>query len=214
MAKYDMQESTLPHKDGKPVRYPRLVLYGQINSEDMATDISRGTTFGPGEVNGLFQTFVEKMSDYLAAGYSVKIKGLGTFTASLALKQGKEREEADADAVRRNAQSIQVGGINFAPEKSFVQATNRRCTLERASKSFRRSSTKYTPLQRLELAQKFLEKNPLLTVGDYEYLTGLCHSTATKELRKWASLPDSGIDVTGFGSHRVYIRRAAPAEES
>lgn len=214
MAKYDMQESPLPHKDGKPVLYPRMVLYGQISSEDMATDIARGTTFGAGEVNGLFQTFVDRMADYLAAGYSVKIKGLGTFTAALALKDDKEREEAGEDAVRRNAQSIHVGGINFVVEKQFVQATNRRCTLERASKSFRRSSQKYTPEQRLKLAQKFLQDNPVLTVGLYEGLTGLRHTTAAAELKKWASLPDSGIDVTGFGSHRVYIRRAAPSEES
>lgn len=212
MAKYDMQEMGLPHKDGKPVLYPRLVLDGQISSDRIAEELADATTFNAGEVNGLLMALAHKVAWHMGHGYSVKLKGIGTFTASLGIRKEKEREEAGEDATRRNARSIEVAGINFLPEKELVDNTDRCCDLERASKSFRRSSARYTPRQRLELAKRYVERNPYLTVSDYVALTGLCRSTATVELRTWASQPDSGIDTSGTGSHRVYVRRREARE--
>ena len=70
-----------------------------------------------------------------------------------------------------------------------------------------RSSKKYTPEQRLALAHQYLDKHAFLTVSIYRQLTGLVRSTATVELRKWAHTPGSGIDTSGIGSHKVYVKR-------
>lgn len=217
MARYDMQEMGLPHKDGKPVLYPRMVLDGKISSERIAEELADGTTFNAGEVNGLLMALADKMAWHMGHGYSVKLEGIGTFTPSLGIRKEKEREEASPDATRRNARSIEVAGVNFLPEKEFVDSTDQCCDLERASKSFRRSSDRYTPEQRLEIAKKYVEENPYLTVRNYISMTGLRRTAATEELRAWASQPDSGIDIAGFGSHRVYVRsreaRETPKED-
>lgn len=63
------------------------------------------------------------------------------------------------------------------------------------------------PEQRLALAHQYLDKHAFLTVSIYRQLTGLVRSTATVELRKWAHTPGSGIDTSGIGSHKVYVKR-------
>ena len=42
--------------------------------------------------------------------------------------------------------------------------------------------------------------------------TGLLQTAATKELKQWADLPESGIDITGRGSHRVYVKKKVATE--
>lgn len=118
----------------------------------------------------------------------------------------KEREIAEEGATKRNAQSIYVGGVNFRVDKGLLQRTNSLCHLSRAPWKPTYSSDKYTPEQRLALAQQYLEEHPYLTVRAYRQLTGLVHATATVELRKWAHTSGTGIDISGYGSHRVYVK--------
>ena len=96
---------------------------------------------------------------------------------------------------------------SFRTDKALIRETNHWCELERASWKPARSSKKYTPEQRLALAHQYLDKHAFLTVSIYRQLTGLVRSTATVELRKWAHTPGSGIDTSGIGSHKVYVKR-------
>ena len=97
--------------------------------------------------------------------------------------------------------------MNFRTDKALIRETNHWCELERASWKPAHSSKKYTPEQRLALAHQYLDKHAFLTVSIYRQLTGLVRSTATVELRKWAHTPGSGIDTSGIGSHKVYVKR-------
>lgn len=60
---------------------------------------------------------------------------------------------------------------------------------------------------------QYLNEHPYLTVLEYQKLTGLLRTTATNELKQWAALPDSGIDTSGRGSHRVYIKKIPKEQE-
>ena len=102
---------------------------------------------------------------------------------------------------------IEVGGINFRADKALVDEVNSRCRLERSPQRFTRHISKYSPAERLALAQRFLESHAVLTVGDYVELTGLGRTVASMELRSWLKLPGSGIDFSGRGSHRVYVKK-------
>lgn len=205
MAEYEMQELTLPSSDGKRILYPRMVVKQQVDLEHIAENIQRASSYGKGEIVGLVQELVYQMAMEMAGGKSVKIDGIGVFTPSLALRANKPRETGAANETRRNATSICLRTINFRADKQLIHETARYCTLERSKYKFRRSSRKYSPEKRLELAQDYLRQHPYMNVADYCRLTGLLRDTAAKELRRWASQPETGIATTGRSTHKVYI---------
>lgn len=208
MAEYDMQELTLPNEDGERLFYPRMQLYGQRDLEYIADKVAYATSFTRGDIKGLVQAITEEIAHNMAEGYSVKIEGLGIFTPSLGLRKGKEFESGDEDTSRRNAASICLKDINFKADKNFVSETGRRCTLQRAQyKKCCRSSQLFAPQERLERAREFLKKNGFMSVGDYCRLNGLLKTAAAKELKEWASHPESGIDYKGRGTHKLYVLR-------
>lgn len=205
MAEYQMQEMNLPGKDGKKVLYPRLILGEQVNTAYLAKKMAQNTTFSVAEVIGLIQALADQISDQMSYGRSVKLDGIGIFTPSLALHKDKERETGEEGSVKRNAQSIMIGAINFRPEKEFIRNTNRQCMLKRSQHKFKRSSQKYTPDQRLEMVREYLTTHPYIRVADYAALTGLRHTAASLELKQWSRQPESGIRASGRGTHKVYI---------
>lgn len=207
MALYEMQESNLPAQDGGRTLFPRLQLRGQMDLEEAAQEVHQSNTFTVGEVLGVVRALAEVMARAMAEGRSVKIDGIGTFTPGLGLREGAERETGLAGDPRRNAASLCVDRIRFRADKELVKETDRRCTLERAGRKFRKSSARYTPEERLRLAQEYLESHPYLTVLEYASLTGLLHDAAARELRRWREDASSGIVSSGYGSHKVYVRR-------
>lgn len=207
MAEYEMQKLNLPHSEEEPILFPRLRLQGCIDLDYIARQIADGTTYASSEVEASVKEVARWMAYYMGQGYSVKVDGVGTFTPSLGLREGKERESGQEGAVRRNAASICVRDIKFRADRELVKATNRECKLERSQRKFQRSSTRYTPQERLALALRYLETHETLSVGDYCALTGLLQDKAARELRGWAQDPESGIATRGRGTHKVYARR-------
>lgn len=207
MAEYEMQEMNLPNKEGKHVLYPRLVQRGQVGTDYIANVLSQKSSFTKGDVIGLLQELADEMAYQMGDGKSVKLDGIGTFVPSLALRLDKERETGEEDSTRRNARSIVVGSIKFRAEKTLLHHTNYNCDLERSRQKFRRSSQKFTPEQRLERAQQYLDTHPFMTVRDYARLNGLRPTTASLELRRWAAEPENNITTSGRGTHKVYVRR-------
>lgn len=207
MAQYEMQESNLPNEEGKRVLFPRMKLWGQTDLDEITRQICRASTFSPGDVKGLVQALAGEIAFAMAEGKSVKIDGIGTFTPSLGLREGFERETGEPDGTRRNAMSIYLKSVHFRADKALLEQTARHCDLKRATWKFRKSSTRYTPEQRLALAQQYLESHPTLTVADYARLTGLLHNAAARELRRWREDETSGIDTQGRGTHKVYVKK-------
>ena len=167
----------------------------------------KGSTFNRGEVTGALNLIVEEMARIMAGGRSVRIEGMGLFTPSLSLKKGKEREELDGKSPRRNATSIEIGGINFRPDRELIKNTNLECVLERGGAVQKCRKSKYSEEDRLKLLDNYLENHPFITVGEYASITGLSRTTAARELRTWADTPDTGVAVKGSGSHKVYVRK-------
>lgn len=199
-------------RNGQRITYPKFALIDNASIKELAQRVGDVSGFSAGDIEGvLLQTAIE-MAHLMAEGRSVKIDGIGTFTPSLALCRDKEREEAEEGAKHRNAQSICVGGVNFRADRTMIRNINERCRLERAPWKPQRSSKKFTPEQRLTLALKFLDEHAFLTVRNYQRLTGLLQTAATKELKQWADLPESGIDIAGRGSHRVYVKKKVATE--
>ena len=211
MAEYEMQESNLPNEEGKRILFPRMKLWNQVNLEYIASNINYASTFTPGDIIGLVHSLTQEIAYQMAQGNSVKVDGLGIFTPALGLRKGKERESGEKKGQRRNAMSICVQNINFRADKQFIEETGRRCILNRSEIKLNRSSSKYTPERRLQLAQKYLEEHPYMRVNDYCQLTGLLRNTAAKELKHWREMPETGITTNGRGSHKLYVKRKETA---
>ncbi|WP_291528367.1 HU family DNA-binding protein [Bacteroides sp. UBA939] len=207
MAEYEMQESNLPNEEGERILYPRMKLWNQVNLEYIANNINYSSSFTPGDIIGLVRSLTQEIAYQMAQGNSVKVDGLGIFTPALGMRRGKERESAEKGGRRVNAMSIYVQNINFRADKQFIMETGRRCRLNRSETKPGRSSQKYTPEQRLKLAQKYLEEHPYMKVSDYCQLTGLLRNTAAKELMRWKEMPETNITTNGAGSHKLYVKR-------
>ena len=214
MAEYEMQTLNLPNEEGEEILFPRMKLWGQIDLDYLASRINHGSTFTHGDIIGITKALTEAIAHEMGQGFSVKIDGLGVFSPALGLREGFERESGEEGGHKRNAASICVKNINFRADKEFIYETGNHCTLNRSEWKFQRSSKHYTAEQRLKMAQDYLKTHPLLKVTDYCELTGLLRNAAARELKQWTEMPETGIDYTGRGSHKVYITRLPASPQS
>lgn len=212
MAKYTMQEMNDLNNEGKTLLYPRLINSGSRGTDELASYIAECTSFSTADVKGVLDQLARGIALALARGESVKLDGIGLFTATLGLRKGKAREEPDGRGSRRNASSIKINNVVFRADKKLVGVANEHCRLERVSGKFPRRVSRYTPEERLALALDFLASHPYMRIADYAALTGLSRTVAGRELRRLYQTPGSGIGASGRGSHRVYVR-AQPVGE-
>ncbi|WP_455263772.1 HU family DNA-binding protein [Porphyromonas sp.] len=183
MAKYIMRELPKAFGRGKRLHTPRILIEGTTNLRDLAEQIARGTTFAAAEVEGMVGLLIDAMSDSIAAGYAVRIEGLGSFRAKLGYRKDVTPEiEAEG---HRNAVSLRVAGIAFRPDKSFLQATGEACHLSRQKRQTY-ASPHTGQSERLAVAQDFLRKHGVLRVKEYKQLVSLSHTAASAELRSFA----------------------------
>lgn len=205
-AKYTMQEMNNLQKDGETLLYPRMIIQNCCETDELARMIAEDTTFSAGEIRGIIDQLAQRMAWEMANGNSVKLEGIGTFTPSLSLKKGKEREEADGNGTRRNAASVEVSHINFRPAKKLIRETDLHCHLEREAKKSGLHVSQYSPEQRLEMAKRYLDTHSTMTVSEYAGMVGLSRTTASRELRKWFETNKNEIGIKGKGSHRIYVK--------
>ena len=200
-----MQEMPDMKKEGETLLYPRMEITGTCETDELVEACIKGSTFNRAEVRGALDLITGTMARFMAEGRSVRIEGIGLFTPTLTLKKGREREDAEGNSPRRNAASIEIGGINFRADRTLINETNTLCNLERGSgvKKCRRPKT--TAEERLNIVKKYLEENPFITVSDYSKMVELNRTTAAKELKAWAADTESGIAIKGLGTHKVYI---------
>ena len=207
MAEYIKQEMNDPQGKGENKVYYRMRIYKNVGMDELVKQVARpGSGLSEGTVWHVLTTLTEKMASLMADGQSVTLDGLGTFKPALGVVPDKEIDTLDGKEPKRNARSIEVQDVNFKVDKQLVYAIDQRCYLRRGGVSRVRRSP-YSEQERLALALQFIDANHLLRVNDYMQLTGLGRTKATQELRQFCSDPQSGLDYTGYGSHKVYVRR-------
>ena len=207
MAKYIKQE--MPDITGKGVHqvYYRMQTERNIGAAEFVEEVAGlGTGLSEGAVTHVLEQMVQTMARLLADGHTVTIGGLGTFRTAIGVMEGKEQDTFDADEPKRNAQSIEVKGVNFRADKALVKDIRVQCRLERGKES-RLHRSPYTREERLARALAFMEEHTVLRVPDYVRLTGLSRTTASLELRELCQDPTSGIRSMGQRASKVYIKR-------
>lgn len=208
MAKYIKQEMPDIRKDGSKKCYYRLQSSGNVSTDELIHTICYHGGVGLSE--SVFRHALQELSRELARkmadGYSVTLDGVGTFRATIGLCADKEPDTLDGYEVKRNAQSLELKGVSYRTDKSLVKNARARCRLERGGTG-RVNRSPHTRAERLQLAKDFLSAggHPYMRLSDYVGLTLLSRSSASIELRAFASDPASGIRSSGRGSHVVYV---------
>ena len=207
MADYVMREMFDMNNTGKKILYPQIERFRMFEEDEFIARVAaEGSGLNAGQVESVLTAVKARMAEMIALGYSVKVKGIGTFSASLGIKEGKEQETDEADGTKRNAQSIEVKNILFKADKELVRDTDSRCNLERKGVK-RLRAIESTEEERLAMAHKYLDSHPFMKVSDYIRITGLGRTQATLELQKFRQDENSGIGTTGRGCHKLYVKK-------
>ena len=221
MAEYIKQEMCDLNGTGEKPVYYRMKIQRNMDMEDFVERITYpGSGLSRGSVIQVMTTVAEHLAYCMAEGQSVTLDGIGTFTPRLGVAydkfddpelrlgvvKDKEIDSLDGDEPKRNARSIEVNGINYRADKELVRETNLRCNLRRGGIS-RVWKSPFTEEERRTRALDYLHEHPFLRIQDYMAITGLKRSSANRELLRLSSDPASGLTISGYGSHRVYVRR-------
>lgn len=207
MAEYIKQEMCDLNRTGEKPVYYRMKIQRNMDMEDFVERITYpGSGLSKGNVMQVMTTVAEHLAYCMAEGQSVTLDGIGTFTPRLGVVKDKEIDSLDGDEPKRNARSIEVNGINYRADKELVRETNLRCNLRRGGIS-RVWKSPFTEEERRTRALDYLDEHPFLRIQDYMAITGLKRSSANRELLRLSSDPASGLTISGYGSHRVYVRR-------
>lgn len=208
MAKYIKQEMPDLNKDGNKLCYYRMQGSGNVSTDELIHTICYHGGVGLSEsvLHSALQELSREMARKIADGYSVTLDGVGTFRATIGVKDEKEMDTLDGNEAKRNAQSLELKGVSYRADNKLVKRAHSHCRLERGGTA-RVNRSPYTKAERLQLAKDFLSTGakPYMNLSDYVQLTHLSRSSASIELRTFAADPESGITAIGRTTHRVYI---------
>ena len=205
MAQYIKKEMPDLNGTGEKKAYYKLKTWRKLDADEFIKRCSSiNRAYGESVIKGVVSAVCEHLAYEIANGYSVKIDGLGTFTAKLGVREDKEMDSFEEGAARLNAASIKVTGVIYRADKNLVREIDQNCDLERGGEE-RLRKPKLSEKARIDRARKFIGENGYMRVDEYASLTGLSYSTASRELRKIASDPESGIISQGRKSGKLYL---------
>lgn len=205
--KYVKQEFTDLNAKGAPQHYFKPVLETHVDWNELIFRMryhNQGLT--EGEIVSVMEQLQKTLSELLAEGHSVEVGGIGNFTPTLGLKEGKEMDSLDGDETKRNAQSIKIDGINIVADKKLVEKVEHMSHLEYGG-TIRLRQQIYTKEERLEKAIEFIQANGAMRLSDYCNLVNVSHTQSSKELREFANNPETGIIRQGRKALLVYKLR-------
>lgn len=120
---YKARQSVLKSKDGKKKWFPQLIkAKTPITTDDLSAQLAKRSSLSAGDVKNVFDNLPDVLSMFLMNSQSVKIKGLGTFTAIASARgAGVDTEE--------EVSSKQIKGlkIRFTPSytRNPIEGTTR-----------------------------------------------------------------------------------------
>ena len=210
MAKYKLQELNDLRDEGKRRVYPKMVTNRTLSRKEfvkMMQNYHRGISESTTEA--VLTDVVDMLADMLSMGYNVNLEGFGTFSLSLGFEDDKPTEmQTDDDMMKYR--KVGVKNVNFNSSPEFVKAVKMEtdCDLEREMSGVKVIRKQlYSKEERIARALEVIEKNGVLTLGDYASINNLSRTAASMELKELTNDKTSPIDSLGRGSHKVWVKR-------
>ena len=210
MAKYKLQELNDMRDEGKRRVYPKMVTNRTLSRKEfvkMMQNYHRGISESTTEA--VLTDVVDMLADMLSMGYNVNLEGFGTFSLSLGFEDDKPTEmQTDDDMMKYR--KVGVKNVNFNSSPEFVKAVKMEtdCDLEREMSGVKVIRKQlYSKEERIARALEVIEKNGVLTLGDYASINNLSRTSASMELKEITADRTSPIGWMGNGSYKVWVKR-------
>ena len=210
MAKYKLQEMSDMRDEGKRRVYPKMVPYRTLSRKEFIEKMrSYHRDLSQGAIEAVLTDVEDVLVRMLSMGYNVNLEGLGTFSLSLGFEDDKPTEmQTDDDMMKYR--KVGVKNVNFNSSPEFVKAVKMEtdCDLERVMSGVKVIRKQlYSKEERIARALEVIEKNGVLTLGDYASINNLSRTSASMELKELTNDKTSPIDSLGRGSHKVWVKR-------
>ena len=210
MAKYKLQEMSDMRDEGKRRVYPKMVPYRTLSRKEFVEQMqSYHRDLSQGTIEAVLTDVEDVLVRMLSMGYNVNLEGLGTFSLSLGFEDDKPTEmQTDDDMMKYR--KVGVKNVNFNSSPEFVKAVKMEtdCDLEREMSGVKVIRKQlYSKEERIARALEVIEKNGVLTLGDYASINNLSRTSASMELKEITADRTSPIGWMGNGSHKVWVKR-------
>ena len=210
MAKYKLQEMSDVHHTGKRKVYPKMVVNRTLSRKEFIERMQgyhRGISASTTEA--VLMDVEEILVEMLSMGYNVNLEGLGTFSLSLGFEDDKPTE-MQGDDDKMTYRKVGVRDVNFKASPDFIksvkQAADRDLERDMGGVKVIRKQL-YSREERIARALEVIEKNGVLTLGDYASINNLSRTFASLELKEISHDETVPIRSVGQHSHKVWVRR-------
>ena len=215
MANYVLQELPEELTDGKSIVFPKMQTYSLHDYETVIKNMRvYAGSLSEGIIRCVFDALVSTMESWMPLGHTIKIDGLGVFSLSLGFDTSTPSEKAllDSSGKEENPKTayrhVCIKGVNFKPDPQLLQELNRRASFDRILSDVKvPRKSRFSRDERIAKAKAIISQQGFMTLSDYVRATGLCRTSASKDLKQIVSDEDSGIASRGSHSHKVWVQK-------
>ena len=207
-------------KEGKAIVVPEISSTGLVKMEELLHEAKAISNINETTLGYSMDAVAKALAYFLANGHSVELKGIGVLRPTLRMKSrdtesDSEKEEkipvteedGEGNVVTHNAQNIEFGTVQFRPANGLIRTCRKECHPfhDTHVPNQRPMATPLSEEERRTILLAHLDENGLIHAKEYMELTGLRHTSAHNELKRFCR---EGILVhQGAGTHKFFTKR-------
>ena len=206
MLQYYIRERRDLNNEGETIETCEIRSVGCLGLKELSENVHRRfRSISEGELQGIFEEFIDEMVNELSQGYSVTLGDLGNFSLRIGMAES-DKVSRNGKKRRPNSLNLCVKGLKYSPGKDLVKRLNEKCKFQSEGGGIQHlHQSPYSREERISRAVDYLQANHLMRLADYVKLTGLSRAVASKELRQFDGDPLVPIQSDGYGAAKVYV---------
>ena len=189
--KYDIYSIQNASGTDERRKYVRLKQYEPLTAKDLETKIQNRCSLTKGDVAAVLCELRDIAVEEFSHGRRFYIPEIGYFSLSVGLEMPEDNPDK-----KITGKEVRLTGINFQPEKKFIEEVRRNIKFVRSRYSSQ--STQYTEEKLLAKIKEYIETNRYITCKIMRIQFGLTQYTAQKWLNHFC---DKGIMVKDGTPH-------------
>lgn len=192
--KFDIYESP---GDGEKKKYHvRNTNRQTIASKDLIHEATKYSTVSRSDWTAVVEGLIDCLSEHLSEGKRIHINGLGYLSVNIG-----SSESENPKAMTRC--TVQVTGINFQPEKSFLKGVRNKAHFVR--ERYKHHTVDLSPIEVDGLLTEYFKDHRSITCTQFQQTCGMTRTTAYRRLATLVQGEHPSLQREGFKNSTVYI---------